>query len=391
MKKSDPIFYCDTCQYSILHNLYKTEISSTSLRRYIIPYLATMVLFFIIPFLIAICTSTPLFESTSDVEIGLFNDWASIIMYSITLPLFVVFLLDERILIPDSIALVLKNKALKLRKDDIKRISSKWENIYKYLNIIAQILATLIAIGVSCVNYFLSLNPKNVGWQAAKGQITASGLIWIFWQMPIFYWIATVYLVRGITTVYFLRDIVKNSIIRIFPYHTDRASGLGSIGKIILRNQYLLCICGVNIVFMGIVCFTSADFTDRKGDIYLFYTVVIIYILACPLVVLLPLLPFHKKLFEAKLDEQNKLTKKIRKNYNNLIKNIRKKENFEEDGNLLEYHKLLKRDIDKVPVWPIDFQTTQKVVSAYILPILLSIPFKSSYIGVLLNIIKRAI
>src|SRR5205807_2258817 len=69
----------------------------------------------------------------------------------------------------------------------------------------------------------------------------------------ILYGSALFYICRCVAITLFLNDVVTHSELEMVPLHPDRCGGLRPIGRFGLRNQYLLSILGMNVVFLIVV------------------------------------------------------------------------------------------------------------------------------------------
>lgn len=167
-------------------------------------------------------------------------------------------------------------------------------------------------------------------------------------------------------TIHTLYKFIKISAVRVDPFHQDRSGGLRKVGKIGLRNQYLLAISGVNVLCLFIVV-RALGYPQEM--VLLLVACVILVLFAGPLVFIGPLLPFRRSMRDAKQRQKEKIAKALAIHYHKMVGSLPDEDNVglchEKVHQLRELQQLAKR----IPVWPLDVGTLEKFITAYFLPI----------------------
>ena len=245
----------DTCHGSWVHKFFtnKPGHESTFWRSYFLPYFYSVILFFVFPLIVAITNLPSVLNNSTDVSLPFLLDWNNTFMFIVTFPLIVSLLLSERNILSSNIAQVVSEDIIIFKDIKVKKFIKIWENKYKKYNIGFQVLGFLIGITALVLNYNLFMSDNWTSWQKTDGELNISGWILLLWQLPLFFFVIIFYLGRGIVTISFLKNLVGVSNVNFKPFHLDNAGGLSPIGKIGLRNQYVLATGGINIILLFII------------------------------------------------------------------------------------------------------------------------------------------
>ena len=243
----------DTGRRSLVHAMFSPlPGSTTSFFRYsFLPFVLIALVAYGGLLLIAVFTSTPLLHKTGDVIIPFFNDYNTMWMCVISLPFVVVLILTERQTIPENIKQVFVERVFSVDAKVVEQFFSDWQTRFESINIIGQLLGLAVGIGTVVANYLSLVYVEEGTVFATNGVVNLLG--WYFLAFIfIFYFVVFHYVTRAIGTVMLLNKMVKldGSKINIIPFHPDKCGGLSSIGSIALRNQYLLTVLGINIIFL---------------------------------------------------------------------------------------------------------------------------------------------
>ena len=159
---------------------------------------------------------------------------------------------------------------------------------------------------------------------------------------------------------------LDGSKINIIPFHPDKCGGLSSIGSIALRNQYLLTVLGINIIFL--VWFSLTVSTSAFLS-FLIVAAIVVYLVVGPIAFMGPLLPFRAAMAREKVRLSRVVSDKIVARLNTLIDDDPDKKVSVEDEEQLIRLQTLAEMVGKLPVWPFDATTLKRFVTSYILPV----------------------
>jgi hypothetical protein len=376
----------DTGKSSILHLIYPsvpTETFST-LKHAVLPYLSIASITFGGLLFLASYSFPTLTLPSSIIKVPFLLDFNTIWMFVFTLPLMTTLIVTERIVLPLSLGELQKSGVLTITQNDLNTIISKWEARYRYINIISQIVGLIIST-LNCITNFLTFTQPGYGsWHSINGEVFPVSWYSLF-CLFIFYFIASVYIFRAFSLIFFLRDLVSHSTIQIIPFYPDKCGGLKSVGNLGLRNQYFLSAAGINVLLLGINFIVINSQAQLQTQLI---PAAIIYIIFGPISFLGPLLPFRNAMQHDKSELVLMIGKKIKKEFDQSIRNIEKKRISNEVQEKLNQYKILGETIEKLPVWPFDTSTLTKFFSAYMLPLITGIV--SFYLqNIIMNIFSR--
>jgi hypothetical protein len=206
---------------------------------------------------------------------------------------------------------------------------------------------------------------------SSKGHILITG--WMFLLIFWLYWfLCTVYVVRAATTVWLLWSMVRSSDVLPRAFHPDRAGGLSQIGKIGLRNQYLLAAVGIQIVCGVLVAkaLGALNPATRAFQVAFIVASTIAYALLGPFVFISPLLPFRQGMREKKMQALRKLGDGLQCCVDGIINRLPGAPPTADQEKEINRFKSLIKLVEREPVWPFDTLTLSRVVTAYLAPAL---------------------
>ncbi len=360
------IEHIDTGESSIIHWLFSslpTEPMSI-FKHYAVPYVITALATYGVMLITAILSPPSIILRSQSIRIPFLLDANTNWMFLISLPLLIVFIVTERIMIPSGIGKLKGSGVLSITSDSAYRLKIAWEKRYKVVNILGQIVGIGVGVSAGLTNYITFTQTGFGSWQAIDGSVYLVGWYSLL-CMFFFYFACSVFITRNIATIVFLRDIVRNSVIQIIPFHPDKCGGLNPVGVLGLRNQYLLSLIGINVILL----FSNANILDPNIKLQTMVTVSIAaYIIFGPISFLGPLLPFRDAMQKDKSRLMNLVANRIKMDFNRIIKLIDEGEMTKEDEELLTRYKNIGELVEKLPVWPFDIATISKFITAYILP-----------------------
>ena len=213
-------------------------------------------------------------------------------------------------------------------------------------------------------------------WIADKGRLVLAGrvrLVCIF----LFCALLTVFTIRVIISL-LLKDVVAHAKLQMLPLHPDECGGLRPMGEIGLRNQYALMLLGTNVVL-----FLLTDYLYLKVSpsmVVFMVAAVIAYLAIGPFVFVAPLLPFRTAMEENKSQLISPVVDRIKDEIGRLRANLSSGTHSKEDGERIEELSKISDSIEQLPVWPFDANTLTKFITAYFIPIIITL-FGCVYFG----------
>ena len=360
----------DICGWSVFHYLFTRPPiqTGTFLSTYLIPWFITAFLLYGIPLIIAWVKVPNVLFSDPDagLTVGFLADWNMMFVFLVTVPMFVIFMLSERSMVPMRIAGIVSERAI-YRGNNISDFVSLWNKRYKIVNVFGQSGGLLVAFLAAFANYkFLYTMEGLTVWGGGGNKVNAAGWVLLFWQAPLFYWLLSIYLSQELATIFLLFSITRNFEIKIWPFHHDNCCGLKAVGYIGLRNQYLLAVGGLNLLALLAVNLKRGD----PRTLTLLVMCFTAYITLGPVIFIGPLLPFRKSMLLAKQREQAKVATKLQQEYTRIMNEIDNRLIAKEDEEIIDRLQKLKDLVNRIPVWPFDISTMRRFLTVYIFPLL---------------------
>jgi hypothetical protein len=305
-------------------------------------------------------------DPDSELNVGFLADWTVLFAYLVSLPMLVVFMLSERSMVPRRIASIVGERAT-YRGKNCGDFVNLWNKRYKIVNVIGQLGGALVALAAAFAAYkFLYTMEGLTVWGAKDNKVNVAGWVHLFWQIPVFYWLLSIYISQGLATIFLLFSITRNFEIKIWPFHHDNCCGLKPVGYIGLRNQYLLAVGGLNLLALLAVNLERGD----PRTIPLLVMCFVAYITLGPVIFIGPLLPFRKSMFLAKQGEQAKVATKLQQEYTRIMNELDNRLIAKEDEEIIDRLQKLKGLVNRIPVWPFDISTMRRFLTVYIFPLL---------------------
>lgn len=371
----------DTGKSSIIHRVFPSSPTSeiSIFKHYVLPYISIALITYGAMFTLAVFSiSLPKMILHPEVKTPFLLDINLILMFLISLPTLIVFLVTERVIIPDGLRKIKESGVLVTKQLDEDKIVKIWEKRYQIANVFGQLVGIIVGFLVAYSNYRVLFLGKDTFWGNVDGVIYFASWYFLICMFLLFFTVA-VFVIRNVTTSFFLRSVVSHSRIEIIPFHPDKCGGLEPVGKLGLRNQYLLSIIGLNVVALYLNDVLIYD----KSTIYLLILGVIAYLVIGPISFAGPLLPFRYAMKEDKIRLMYLVANRIKKEFSRVKNQINKGTLSEEDEKVLTRYKNISDMVGNLPVWPFDTLTLRKFFSAYILPLISGI--LSVYLEKLIN------
>lgn len=321
-----------------------------------------------VPLLIAgLFGPLPLATQTSTLHLPFLYDWNIAFMFLVSFPTLVALTVTDQHVLTTALRQVQLDGILIVPADAAFSLASTWRHKFKFINFWAQSVGLLIGIVVAYFN-FLVYTPKQVGfWMASQGRLVPQGYVLLV-SICLFYALLPVYILRSLAVSLFLKDIVGHAQLHLLPFHPDRSGGLRPVGNLGIRNQYLLTVFGLNVVFLFAV---TTHYLGRGGWSYaVALAATAAYVTLGPWVFLGPLLPFRAGMIRTKSELMSEVAQRLRVELDRLRTKMTSGTITKEEEELIDRLRKLGAVIDELPVWPFDAGTLRKFVAAYIIPLI---------------------
>ncbi len=348
----------------------------TWLRSYVCPFAATVLLFSVVPLVIASLTLPTVWTPAKN-EVTFLRDWAIVFLNTVTVPLILVFLLTERALIPDCVEKIVHANVLSFDHDTWKALCKRCTQRFFWFNIGAQGLGVVGGAVYSWVNYQVIIALHSTCWQGTvtmtspageptQRVVNLPGWVFLIFQLPGAFLVAALFLGRAIATVWFLHDLVKTGTWRLEPFHADQCAGLRPVGRIGLRNQYVVAAAGLTAV-LGLVVLGKHNPDSLLTGILAFCG--LCCVIGGPFVFAGPVLPFRREMLAMKEHELAKISDGLRRHYAAVVAKLAVASPTKADISDFKRFDDLRKLAERIPVWPFDTRTLRGFIGAYLVPL----------------------
>ncbi|MGB2987250.1 MAG: hypothetical protein WBE26_15380 [Phycisphaerae bacterium] len=377
-----PLSNLDTGRWSALHWMFTDSPQKPfrAWKSYVLPCVISVAALWVFPLIVAIGTDTVLLadRQANPGSFGFLDDVNFAFTLFITVPLVLCFMTAERTSFPGRLSKTLSSGAVLPREEWMRGGALPvWSRRFGFANVTGYMVGAIVGVLLSIMVYGALTDSEYGGWQSFKPddwqegeplQLRGAGWLFLLWPWPVLYLVVTLYGVRAVCTVLFLRSMVQHSTVKMNPFHSDRCGGLAPIGQIGIRNQYLLAVAGVNI---AVAVITLKIFgTKISPQMALLIAVAgVVYLVLGPFAFLAPLLPFRRVMREQKESFQKTIHNKLGQEYRQIVTRLPEEDIPTEAYKSLDTLRELKQIADQAPVWPFDLQTRRKFLSAYAVPV----------------------
>jgi hypothetical protein len=312
-----------------------------------------------------------LLQPAGNVKLPLLKDLNVLFMFAVSLPLILAFVADDQRSLIDAIAQVVREDILVIPPASAKSLAERWIKRFKYVNYFAQALALLVGLAVAFANYQAYRDPTIGLWTTGADGVSRTGWIYVY-AVFVFYWVATVFVIRSVWISLFLRDLVLLSTVNLVPFHPDHCSGLRPVGTLGLRNQYTLSITGINLLLLYAIYphYLGALPNAVEG---LLVAALVAYIVCGPVIFAGPLFPFSAGMKKSKNELVDIVARRLQVEMALIRSRLVSGEITKEDEELVERLRKIGAFVEEFPVWPFDARTLGKFATAYMMPLLASV------------------
>ncbi len=299
-----------------------------------------------------------------------FCDLNVLFMFLVSFPCLVILSVTDQQVLANSLKSIQFDRTITISESDATLLAIRWKKYFRSTNLIGQALGIVVGALIAYINY-LSYTPAKVGfWIAYDDSLLPVGFVYLF-CIFLFYALIPVYVIRSVAISLLLRDIVSHSQLHLLPLHPDKSGGLRPIGRLGLRNQYLLTLLGLNVVLFVTIYHHHLIVPDTLQG--LMAAAVIAYLILGPVVFIAPLLPFRGGMLKSKCQLMGEVAQRLRIELDRLLAQLQSGSISKEDEELIERLRKIGAVIDELPVWPFDAGTLRKFLTAYVIPIISTI------------------
>lgn len=369
MANSQTLFSIDTTLGSFFHHFttysYSKKGKPPKVARII---LLSICLTYLLMLIFSILGPLSIWERTEEsLKLPFLWDVNIACMFLISFPLLIFLTLRDEWVLIDAIQTLQQDEILEIPVEESQKLQLKWKAIFRKVNRYAQIVGIAWGITLIILNYHAYIPPELGFWIAKNGQLLFVGWIFLL-SICVFYAIWVLYVFRGITIAFFLKDLVKYSKLSMIPGHPDRCGGLRPIGQVGLRNQFLLSILGFNLLLFWFVSKVFLqDISTIQGLIIL---AALAYVIFGPIAFFAPLMAFKGEMQSIKSELLRDVSRRIHRELKRVRSELEQGSITKEDEELIQRLRKVWAVIDELPVWPFDLSTRLKFITAYIIPIL---------------------
>lgn len=300
------------------------------------------------------------------------RDWNMLFMYLVSFPCLMILTVTDQHVLSTSLKSVQFDGTLTISNINATPLVIRWQRRFFLTNLASHAVGALLGVLMAYYCYVAYI-PKSVGfWIAIDGRLLPVGFIFLY-CIFLFYSLVPVYVFRNVAIALLFKDIVSHSQLRLLPLHPDKSGGLRPVGRLGLRNQYVLTLFGLNVVLLVI---TSVHYLRVPNSLYgLMVAAVIAYLVLGPLVFVGPLLAFRGGMLRTKSELMGEVAKRLRVELQRLRGQLQSGSISKEDEELVDRLRKIGALVDELPVWPFDATTVRKFLVAYIVPMLGSLVF----------------
>jgi len=322
----------------------------------------------LLPLIVAAFLSPlPLTVRTQTLQLPFFYDWNVLFMFLVSFPCLVILTVTDQQVLTSSLKTIQFDKTITISAMDSDLLAKNWKGHFQSINLTGQALGIMVGALITYFNY-VTYTPNEVGfWIARNNSLLPVGYIYLF-CIFIFFSLIPLYVIRNVAISLLLRDIVTHAQLHMLPLHPDKSGGLRPVGRLGLRNQYLLTLLGFNVVLLVMIYHQYLTVIPESLN-GLIAAAIIAYLILGPLVFIAPLLPFRSGMLKSKCQLMGEVAQRLRIELDRQLAQLQSGPITKEDEELIERLRKIGAFIDELPVWPFDAGTLRKFLTAYVIPL----------------------
>jgi hypothetical protein len=223
------------------------------------------------------------------------------------------------------------------------------------------ILSVVVACGLSFLNVQLSWARLGDLWLTHNWQmIAAMQLI----RLPVFYMGSMIAIKLGISSI-LINRVVANQPLKIILRHPDGRGGVGGLGVYAITSASIMPIAGL---YLGLVWAREGIQALAPGGLY--FPAILIYLIAAPILLSLPILKVHDQMLDAKSRLLGEIAGLFEEEYAGLTRQLHENILAPDAAVRLRAFKKMYQSMEQAPVWPLDISLVSQFILAVILPLI---------------------
>ncbi|MBZ5491712.1 MAG: hypothetical protein LAO76_12350 [Acidobacteriia bacterium] len=335
-------------------------------------YLTIILLTYVPMYLAAVASGLPLAKPSMSLHLPFLYDVNVAFMFLVSFPVLIGIIVTDQEVLTSALRQVQLEKVLIMSRDAAQGLRTRWERRFRAINVAAQVIGILTGITIAWWNYKVYVQAPVGFWAGPDGKLVSVGYVFLV-CCAFCYAFVPLFIIRCLGFFFFLKDVVSKAELHLLPFHPDRCGGLRSVGRIGMRNQYVLTFFGINVVLLIIVSFHYFNVPGYLAS--LIAAAVAAYLLFGPLVFIGPLLPFRAGMLQTKNLLMGEVAQRLRIELERLRQKLPAGIIAKEDEELIDRLRRIGAIIDELPVWPFDAGTLRKFLTAYIIPVLSAVAY----------------
>jgi hypothetical protein len=331
--------------------------------RYVAVYLIVVFASYGVPLILAARLNALFLTSGSPLRMGYLRDINVFVMTVVCLPVLIVLQIKETLLIPEVIDDIVDNRIIwfdsETTSDPTGQFVEQARRGIKLANIVGQLFGIVVAFIVIYINRNAQSTLHGLSFQtvgAEPGNLNTVGWFYLFGQLGLFYFVLSHSVIRMITTTAFFYRLTNTFEFDINPLSAPSIGGLGPVSRIGILYQLGVAVFGINVGSTIYVMWILGDGVPHSITL----VAVAVYLCIAPIAFMGPLVPFRRKIMEAKNKHLSAIGERVRVDSEFLYSAIK-------FGDSLQgLHKNLRRSMEvyssvqKFPEWPLEYRTIQK-------------------------------
>lgn len=316
------------------------------------------------------------------VPLTFLQDWGLVYVLVVSLPCLVMLLVRDEYALCTSLAAVEQDGLIELSDLEAGSFKDHWTQNFQKWNLISQVGGIVLGLVLAILTLRLYQKSQISSWLTPGGDLPLAAYVDIY-CLTIIYTVVVIYVIRCIVIAFFFRALLREAHpLRILPLHPDKCGGLRPVGRLGLRNQYILTLLGINIVLNLVVWTYSMNRTGPFGEVMI--AALAAYVILGPVIFMAPLLPFRSEMQYSKEKWTHEVAHVVRVEIGRFHTQIVENKVSKKDEESIERLRKISAAIDELPVWPFDPSTLRKFATAYVVP--LAIPILGELMKRVLNL-----
>lgn len=309
---------------------------------------------------------------TTVVHLPFFRDWSIAFRFLVSLPLLVAITITDQKTLDAALTRIQLEGILFVPEATTRFLTEKWQRRFRTTNRFSYSAGVALGAVVVLAQYVAYTSPNIGYWVAPYGVVQPAGYFYFF-AIFLFYLILPVYLFRNVMITLFLSDLVGQSELSMLPFHPDNCGGLRPVGRLGLRNQYVLTVFGLNFVL--VVAISLLHLKVPASLLGLWMAAAISYLVLGPVVFIGPLLPFRAGMIRAKLELGGEVAQRLRIELHRVRQLLPAGILSAADEELIDRLRKIAAVVDELPIWPFNAGTLRKFLLAYAGPVLSAVSY----------------